>query len=120
TESDSAFLETYSDALTRAGNLDRAREVLEKLLREKNAGLVRLFELANAYVAAGVGKKNRELLLNFERGEVVAEKKKPACGRSGQHWEQESEIAGGSGILGCAVQRNEPRGAVFRDFDQVV
>ncbi|HJZ65672.1 MAG TPA: diguanylate cyclase, partial [Candidatus Acidoferrum sp.] len=74
TESDSAFLETYSDALTRAGNLDRAREVLEKLLREKNAGLVRLFELANAYVAAGLDTKTVDLLQTLKR-RMFADKK---------------------------------------------
>src|SRR5216110_238799 len=52
-ESDAAFLETFSEALMRSGQLDRAREMLEKLLREKNAGLPRLFQLADLYAAGG-------------------------------------------------------------------
>src|SRR5215470_3756266 len=74
TENDAAFLETYSDALTRAGNLDRARGILEKLLREKNAGLVRLFELANAYAASGQDTKAVDLLQTLKR-RMFADKK---------------------------------------------
>ena len=74
TESDTAFLETFSDALTRAGKLDRAREVLEKLLREKNAGLVRLFELVNAYATAGQDAKSVDLLQALKR-RMYADKK---------------------------------------------
>ncbi len=74
TESDAAFLETFSDALTRAGKLDRAREILEKLLREKNAGLVRLFELANAYAKAGQDTKSVDLLQMLKR-RMYADKK---------------------------------------------
>ena len=74
TENDVAFLETFSDALVRSGNLDRAREVLEKLLREKNAGLVRLFELANAYATAGQDTKAVDLLHALKR-RMFAERK---------------------------------------------
>src|SRR5215470_11175959 len=74
TENDAAFLETYSDALARGGNLDRAREILEKLLREKNAGLVRLFELADAYAKAGQDTKTVDLLQTLKR-RMYADKK---------------------------------------------
>src|SRR5258708_32855174 len=57
TEDDPVFLETYSAALMRSGQLDRAREVLERLLREKNAGLSRLFLLADQYATTGAGSK---------------------------------------------------------------
>jgi diguanylate cyclase (GGDEF)-like protein len=67
TESDAAFLETFSDALVKSGKLDRAREVLEKLLREKNAGTLRLFELADAYAAAGQDAKSIEVLHTLKR-----------------------------------------------------
>jgi diguanylate cyclase (GGDEF)-like protein len=62
TEADPVFLETFSEALVRSGQLDRAREVLEKLLREKNAGLSRLFLLADQYAATGAGSKAVEVL----------------------------------------------------------
>jgi diguanylate cyclase (GGDEF)-like protein len=67
TENDTVFLETLADALIRAGNLDRAREVLEKLLREKNAGTERLFELADAYASAAQTTKGVDVLQTLKR-----------------------------------------------------
>src|SRR5439155_7579269 len=67
TEADPVFLETFSEALVRSGQLDRARDVLEKLLREKNAGLSRLFLLADQYATAGAGNKAVEVLAALKR-----------------------------------------------------
>jgi diguanylate cyclase (GGDEF)-like protein len=67
TESDAVFLETFADALIRGGNLDRAREVLEKLLREKNAGAERLFALADAYAASAQTTKGVDVLQLLKR-----------------------------------------------------
>jgi diguanylate cyclase (GGDEF)-like protein len=67
TEADPVFLETFSEALVRSGQLDRAREVLEKLLREKNAGLSRLFLLADQYATTGAGGKAVEVLAVLKR-----------------------------------------------------
>ncbi len=67
TEADPVFLETYSEALMRSGQLDRAREVLEKLLRDRNAGLARLFQLAEQYIIAGAGNKAVEVLATVKR-----------------------------------------------------
>jgi diguanylate cyclase (GGDEF)-like protein len=67
TEGDTVFLETFADALIRGGNLDRAREVLEKLLREKNAGAERLFELADAYAATAQTTKGVDVLQILKR-----------------------------------------------------
>ena len=61
TERDAAFLDTYGEALMRSGNLDRAREILEKLFREKNEGIPRMFELADCYAAAGQDGRAVEL-----------------------------------------------------------
>ncbi len=66
-ESDASFLETFSEALMRSGRLDQAREILEKLLREKNAGLGKLFQLAEQYAATGNGGKAVELLAVLKR-----------------------------------------------------
>jgi diguanylate cyclase (GGDEF)-like protein len=66
-ESDTAFLVTYSDALMRSGNLEKARELLDKLLREKNEGMTQLFDLADRYVAAGQDQKATEILLALKR-----------------------------------------------------
>jgi diguanylate cyclase (GGDEF)-like protein len=66
-ESDAAFVATYSDALMRSGNLEKARELLERLLREKNEGMTQLFELADRYVAAGQDQKAAEILTALKR-----------------------------------------------------
>lgn len=67
TESDAPFLETLCEALIRSGQLDRARGLLEKLLREKNAGAARLFELADHYAAAGQENKAIEVLQTLKK-----------------------------------------------------
>ncbi len=67
TENDAVFLETFGDALIRGGNLDRAREILEKLLREKNAGAERLFELADALRGLGANHKGVDVLQTLKR-----------------------------------------------------
>src|ERR1700682_3176837 len=67
TENDVAFVDTFGDALVAAGQLDRARESLEKLLREKNEGVARLFELADAYAATGKDRNAVEILSMLKR-----------------------------------------------------
>jgi len=66
-ESDAAFIATFSDALMRSGNIERARELLDRLFREKNEGMTQLFELADRYVAAGQDQKAAEILLALKR-----------------------------------------------------
>jgi diguanylate cyclase (GGDEF)-like protein len=67
TESDAMFLDTYGDALMRSGNLERAREVLDRLIREKKEGMTRLFDLADHYAAAGQDQKAVEILVVVKR-----------------------------------------------------
>jgi diguanylate cyclase (GGDEF)-like protein len=74
TESDVTFLDLFGDALMRAGNLDRAREVLDRLLREKNEGIQRLFELADFYAKAAQDGKAVEVFLTLKR-RMFADKK---------------------------------------------
>jgi len=74
TESDVVFQDTFADALLQAGQLDRARTILEKLLREKNEGQTRLFALADRYADAGQESKSVELLLTLKR-RMFADKK---------------------------------------------
>jgi len=61
-DTDATFLETFADALMRSGKPDRAREILERLLKEKNQGLPRLFDLADAYARAGQDAKSVDVL----------------------------------------------------------
>jgi diguanylate cyclase (GGDEF)-like protein len=73
-ESDVAFLDTFADALRQAGQLDRARTILERMLREKNEGITRLFDLADAYSDAGQDNKSVEILQTLKR-RMFADKK---------------------------------------------
>jgi diguanylate cyclase (GGDEF)-like protein len=73
-ENDTMFLETFGDALMRSGNLERSREVLDKLIREKNEGMTRLFDLADCYVAATQDMKAVEILVMVKR-RMFADKK---------------------------------------------
>ncbi|MGB9435674.1 MAG: diguanylate cyclase [Candidatus Acidiferrum sp.] len=73
-ESDAVFLETFADALQQAGQLDRARGFLEKLLREKNEGITRLFGLADAFAEGAQDGKSVEILLTLKR-RMFADKK---------------------------------------------
>jgi diguanylate cyclase (GGDEF)-like protein len=66
-ESDAAFLMTYADALMKAGQLERAGEVLEKLLQNKAEGLTQLFDLADRYAAAGQDQKATTILQTLKR-----------------------------------------------------
>jgi len=61
-DSDATFLETFADALMRSGKPDRAREILERLLKEKNQGLPRLFDLVDAFAQAGQDSKSVDVL----------------------------------------------------------
>jgi diguanylate cyclase (GGDEF)-like protein len=73
-EKDATFLDTYADALMSSGQLDRARVVLEGLLREKNEGITRLFELVDGYIAMGQEDKGIEVLSSLKR-RMFADKK---------------------------------------------
>jgi diguanylate cyclase (GGDEF)-like protein len=61
-DSDATFLETFADALMHSGNPDRARQILERLLKEKNQGLSRLFDLVDTYAQAGQDSKSVDVL----------------------------------------------------------
>jgi diguanylate cyclase (GGDEF)-like protein len=66
-EKDSGFLDTYAEALMRSGQLESARGVLESLLREKNEGTGRLFELADLYADSAQDAKCVEILVTVKR-----------------------------------------------------
>src|SRR5438067_2526079 len=67
TENDAPFLMTYSEALMGAGQLEKASEVLQKLLREKNEGVTQLFDLAERHVAAGQDQRASSVLELLKR-----------------------------------------------------
>jgi diguanylate cyclase (GGDEF)-like protein len=74
TENDVPFQDTFADALLQSGQLDRSRTILEKLLKEKNEGIVRLFDLADAYANADQDAKSVEVLQILKR-RMFADKK---------------------------------------------
>jgi diguanylate cyclase (GGDEF)-like protein len=74
TESDVAFLDTFADALMQSGQLDRSRVILEKMLREKNEGVTRLFDLADAFANTDQDSKSVEILQILKR-RLSADKK---------------------------------------------
>jgi len=67
TENDAPFLTTFSEALMGAGQLDRASEVLQKVLREKNEGFTQLFDLAERHAAAGQDQRATAILEMLKR-----------------------------------------------------
>jgi diguanylate cyclase (GGDEF)-like protein len=73
-ENDISFLETFADALQQAGQLDRARTILERLLREKNEGVTRLFGLTDAFADIGQDQKSVEILTVLKK-RMFADKK---------------------------------------------
>jgi len=73
-ESDAPFLMTYSEALMGAGNLERASDVLQKLLREKNEGWTQLFDLAERHAAAGQDHRAIAILEMLKR-RMLADKR---------------------------------------------
>ncbi|HET7105242.1 MAG TPA: diguanylate cyclase [Candidatus Acidoferrum sp.] len=77
TEGDVPFLDTFADALLQSGQLDRSRAILEKLLKEKNEGITRLFDLADAYANADQDAKSVEVLQILKR-RMFADKKTTA------------------------------------------
>ena len=66
TEKDPAFLALFGEALTRAGRLDRAQEVLEAHYKQKPESTAKLFELAGAYIRAGEDTKASLLLTQIK------------------------------------------------------
>ncbi len=73
-ESDAAFLETYGNALMRAGELDRARTMLDRCPLQKGVTFARHFELADRYAKAHQDAKAVEVLAGVKR-RMAAEKR---------------------------------------------
>ena len=73
-DNDATFWDTFTDALMRSGKLDRAREILERLFKDKDQGLQRLFDLIDAYGQAGQDAKSVEIL-QMIKNRMYAERK---------------------------------------------
>jgi tetratricopeptide (TPR) repeat protein/GGDEF domain-containing protein len=66
-EMDTTFLVVYGEALLRAGELDRARPVLVTFYKQKQENFKKLFELADAYLAAGQDDKAVDVLAETKK-----------------------------------------------------
>jgi diguanylate cyclase (GGDEF)-like protein len=62
TEKDATFLETYTDALMKSGQLDAARGVLERMTNQGAGSAEKFFLLANEYLSRGQEEKAVDLL----------------------------------------------------------
>jgi len=72
TETDATFLETYAEALMRAGKLDDARTVIERLTNQGAGSAEKYFALAHEYMRAGKQERAVELLANTKRSMLAA------------------------------------------------
>ncbi|HSZ20892.1 MAG TPA: tetratricopeptide repeat protein [Candidatus Acidoferrum sp.] len=72
TEKDSAFLETYAEALMRSGQLDTARKVLERLTSQGASSPEKLFLLVAEFLRAGQEDKAIDLLTSAKKSMLKA------------------------------------------------
>jgi diguanylate cyclase (GGDEF)-like protein len=107
-EKDTAFLETYVDALTRSGHLDAARNVLLQLLEQGTASMERALTLADRYLQAGLHLKAIELLAPIKKKMVAARR--------------ESELAAAVDTLATSFPLSIPlaefRGAMYNELNR--
>ena len=72
TEKDAVFLETYVDALTRSGQLDKARTVLEQMTSLGAGSAEKFFSLVNEFLRAGQEGKAVDLLVVTKKSMLAA------------------------------------------------
>ena len=74
TERDQTFLDAYSDALTRSGQLDAARKVLERMAKQGTGSPEKLFSLVTEYLIADQEDKAVDFLV-FTKATMLAAKR---------------------------------------------
>ena len=62
TEKDAPFLETYAEALTRSGQLDKARAILDRMSNQGAGSAEKTFALASEYLRSGKDDQAVDLL----------------------------------------------------------
>jgi diguanylate cyclase (GGDEF)-like protein len=72
TETDATFLDTYAEALMRAGKLDEARTVIERLTNQGAGSAEKYFALAHEYMRAGQQERAVELLAATKKSMLAA------------------------------------------------
>lgn len=71
-EKDSTFLETYTEALVRSGQLDKARAVLERLTNLGSGSPEKFFSLAKEFLLTGHENKAVDLLAATKKSMIAA------------------------------------------------
>ena len=71
-EKDSAFLETFAEALMRSGQLDSARTVLERLTNQGAGSAEKFFSLITEYLRAGQEDRAVDLLAAIKKSMLAA------------------------------------------------
>jgi diguanylate cyclase (GGDEF)-like protein len=72
TESDTGFLETYAESLTRSGRLGDARHVLERITNQGTGSAEKFFALAHEYMRAGQEEGAVDLLGKVKKSMLAA------------------------------------------------
>ena len=72
TEKDATFLETYTEALMRSGQLDKARTVLERMTTLGSGSAEKFFSLADEFLRAGQEDKAADLLAATKKSMIAA------------------------------------------------
>jgi len=120
-ESDTAFLSTYGNALMHAGQLNQALSIFEQLLRDKNEGIARLFELADHYAAAGQDAKAVELLQTLKRRMFAAKQQNEFAahldGVAGKHLQSQAILEFWAGIYSELNRESQYFETLLKLFD---
>jgi len=72
TEKDTAFLDTYADALMQSGQLDEARNTIEHLTNQGAGSAEKFFNLIHQYMRGGQEEKAVDLLVTTKKSMVAA------------------------------------------------
>ncbi len=67
TEKDATFLDTYVEALTRCGQLDAARAVLQRMVSQGSGSAEKVFSLAAEFLRAGQDDKTIDLITGTKK-----------------------------------------------------
>ena len=113
-ETDPPFLALFGEALLRAGQLDRAREVFEAYYKQKPDSLTKLFEVSSAYVRKGEEAKALDLLSRTQETMLAARKEAELCGQMDKlAADFPASLALAEAVAG-SLRRAESRNEIFR------
>ena len=113
-ESDVALLSTLSEALTAAGDLDRARGVLERMLPQNPAAMSKLFDVARHYLESQQDDKAVAALRSLQEWAGTAHRENDFATRLEGVAESYRSVGVSGGILRGGICGVEPGVRIFR------